>query len=214
MDAIAAAVQKEREDRLPFIAVDEFWVDYEPQPDGSQKAVEWVRWVKKGMTNPYSKNEKIARYLKNPQHPEWTVIEPHYKAWKAGQSAPIAGTPLAAWPGATPWLVKALTPCNIRSIEDLAEMEDSAIQRLAIPGLREKQRQARTYLEAQKTTAKVSGEIGKLRDENEALRRDLLEMRELIERYAVRKDEPQAAPLPLKRGPGRPRKNPEIAPAQ
>jgi hypothetical protein len=38
------------------------------------------------------------------------VLKPYYDNWKAGQAAPVNGTPLAAWPGATPQLVKALTP--------------------------------------------------------------------------------------------------------
>ena len=206
IDPVMAAQKSEAEARLPFIAPEEFYVDYEPQPDGSQKAVEWVRWVKKGMQTPATCVEKCSRLFKPSKNgqftPEATVLKPYYDNWKAGQAAPVSGTPLAAWPGATPALVKALTPCNIRSIEDLAEMEDSAIQRLAVPGLRDKQKQARAYLEAQKVTAGVSGELTELRERNEALTRELSEMRELIERFAIQKEQEE----PAKRGPGRPRK--------
>ena len=47
--ALAAIAKSEQEARLPFIAPEEFWVDYEPQADGAMKAIEMVRWVKKGM---------------------------------------------------------------------------------------------------------------------------------------------------------------------
>lgn len=198
--ATIAAVQKqEREERMPFIAVEEIYVDYQPQTDGTMKETEWVRWVKKGMQTPATCIEKISRLSKNKDNPIWQVIKPTYDAWKAGQVAEIPGTPLAAWPGATPALVKALAPCNIRSVEDLAEMEDSAIQRLAVPGLRERQKQAKAFLEVQKTTAVVSGEVVRLRDENESLRRDVSELKDLIEKHVITKEaEPKKRGRPPK----------------
>lgn len=201
MDAAQAALKSEQEARLPFIVPEEFWVDYEPQPDGSQKPVEWVRWVKKGMQNPATCVEKVSRISKVKDGnvaPEWMVLKPYYEKWKAGEDAPINGTPLLAWPGATPQLVKALAPANIRSIEDLAEMEDSAIQRLAVPKLREYQKNARAYLEIQKTTFAVSGEVAKLRDDLEHQRRENAELRALIEQYAIKKE--QDDPAPKRRG--------------
>lgn len=209
LDPVMAAQKSEQEARLPFIVPEEFWIDYEPQPDGTRKAVEWVRWVKKGMQTPATCVEKVSRLSKPSKTgqfvPEWIVLKSYYESWKAGEAAPVNGTPLAAWPGATPQLVKALAPANIRSIEDLAEMEDSAIQRLAIPGLREKQKQSRAFLEAQKTTALVSGEIVEVRERNTILEREVAELRGLIERFAIKADqdntkikpiayEPQAVP--------------------
>ncbi len=201
LDPVHAAQKSEQEARLPFIVPEEFYIEYDPQPDGTQKAIEWVRWVKKGMQTPATCVEKVSRLSKANKAgqvvPEWTVLKPYYDSWKAGQAAPVSGTPLEAWPGATPQLVKALTPANIRSIEDLAEMEDSAISRIAIPGLRDKQKQARAYLEAQKTTAIVSGEITALRDKNENLEREVGELKALIERFAIKKEGEEA---PKKRG--------------
>ena len=195
--SIAAVQKQEREERLPFIAVEEIYVDYQPQDNGTMKEVEWVRWVKKGMQTPATCIEKISRLSKNKDNPIWQVIKPTYDAWKSGQVAQIVGTPLAAWPGATPAMVKALAPCNIRSVEDLAEMEDSAIQKIAIPGLREKQKQAKAFLEAQKTTALVSSEVVKLRDENASLKRDIDELKDLIEKHVIKTE---ASDQPKRRG--------------
>lgn len=201
LDPVHAAQRAEQEGRTPQIAPEEFWTDYEILPDGTRKPVDWVRWVKKGMQTPATVVEKVARISrpnKNGQlAPEWIVLEPYYKSWKAGEAAPVSGTPLAAWPGATPQLVKALIPVNIRSVEDLSEMEDSAIHRISIPGLREKKTQARAFLEAQKTTALVSAEVVQLREDKDALKRELAEMRELIEKFAIKKDEEEA---PKRRG--------------
>ncbi len=207
LDPATARAVAENEGRLPFIAPEEFWTDYELQSDGTQKAVEMVRWVKKGMQTPATVVEKVSRMSKTGpqgQHsPEWTVLKPYYDNWKKGEAAPVNGTPLAAWPGATPQLVKALTPANIRSVEDLAEMEDSAIQRLAIPGLRDKQKQARAFLEAAKTTAVVSGEVVKLRDALESRDREIAELKDLIEKHVIKKEQEGEEP---RRKPGRPRK--------
>jgi len=189
MDAEQAAKQSEAAGRMPFIFVQEFWVEYEPQPDGSMKEVEFVKWAKKGVTNPAATVEKIARYKKYPDNLEWQVIKPSYERWKANQESPIDGTPLAAWPGATPQLVKALTPANIRSVEDLAQMEDSAISKLAIQNLRRLRQDARAFLEAQKSTAQVSGEVVKLRNENEALKARVDELIKAVE--ALADDEPE-----------------------
>ncbi len=198
-------LKAEQEGRLPFIAPEEFWIEYQPQSDGSQKSIEMVRWVKKGMQTPATVEEKVSRMSRTNsvgQHSlEWQVLKPYYDNWKKGEAAPVNGTPLAAWPGATPQLVKALVPANIRSVEDLAEMEDSAVQRIAIPRLREYQKNARAFLEAAKTTAVVSGEVVKLRDQNEGLQREVNELKELIERFAIKKEEEE-----VRRKPGRPRK--------
>lgn len=200
-DPITLAKQREEADRLPFIAVQEFRIEYVPQPDGSQKAVEWVAWVKKGTQNPSVTEEKVVRLSKYPDNPIWQVIEPYYVRWKKGQTDPVEGTPLAAWPGATPQLVKALEPANIRSVEDLARMEDSAIQKLAIPALRDKQKLARAYLDAQVSTSAVASENKKLREEVEFLREQMKELRAAVELPSDVEPAADEAPvIPRRRG--------------
>jgi hypothetical protein len=192
MDPVSAAKQSEEAGRLPFIAVIEFRVEYDPQPDGSMKESEWVKWAKKGVSNPATTDENIARLKKYPDNLIWQVIKPSYERWKAGLESPVDGTPLAAWPGATPQLVKALAPANIRSVEDLAQMEDSAISKLAIQNLRKLRQNARAFLEAQKSTAQVSGEVVKLRNENEALKARVDELIKAVE--AITEDDAPEKP--------------------
>jgi hypothetical protein len=184
MDGAELARRQEEQDRLPFIAVKEFRVEYEPQSDGSMKAVEWVEWVKKGTSNPATTGDKVVRLQKFPDDPIWQVLKPYYDRWKAGQTSEIDGTALGAWPGATPQLVKALEPANIRSVEDLARMEDSAIQRLAIPNLRRKQQEARGFLEAQKSVSGVSAENLKLKNTVEAQAAQIAELKAAVEALA------------------------------
>jgi hypothetical protein len=198
-DPVTQALDREAQERLPFIAVVEFRTDYKPQPDGSQKPIEWVSWVKKGVQGtPPITEEKISRLMKSPENPIWQVIKPYYDRWKEGQGAPIDGTPLAAWPGATPQLVKALEPANIRSVEDLARMEDSSISKLAIPHLREKQKQARAYLEAMISTSAVASENLKLRETVEAMQARMAELEGALKDMEAEEEAPKRRGRPPK----------------
>ena len=205
---VAGIQQKEREERMPFIVPEEFYVDYVPQKDGSLKAVEWVRWIKKGQQNPTAIPMRWRDLERNKADPIYQVLAPYYDNWKKGETAPVIGTPFAAWPGATPQLVKALSPFNIRSVEDLAELADSSLQKTGVPNLRKKQIDARAFLQAQKSTAAVSAEIVILRDKLESRDREIAELRELIEKHVIAQATPQRTAVEqlVKRKPGRPRK--------
>lgn len=178
-DAAEHARQQEVNARKPFIVPSDFTIEYKPQPDGSMKEIEWVTWVKKGTQNPSTNVERVDR-LRKANSPEWQVIAPYYDSWKKGQEAPINGTPLEAWPGATRELIKALKASNILSVDDFCDMEDSAITRLAIPSLREKRRQAQAFREALKSTSGIASENAKLKAQLEHQAKELAALREMI----------------------------------
>ena len=192
--------QEAEERQKPFIAVREFWTDYVQKEDGTMIAEDWVSWVKKGQSIQDEMRSKI-KFMAKYYCLEWGYIEPFYKAWKANEDAPIDGTPISAWPGASKQIVKVLNQVNIRSIDDFCDMEDSALSKLAMPGLRVKQRECRMFREAQKNSAPQAAKLLKLEEENNYLRNELDELKKQIEQVAAT-SEP-------KRGPGRPRKNPE-----
>lgn len=189
-------------ERLPNIVPLDFWMEYKPQKDGSMKEEERVKWVRRGSIG--AETEEAVHRLVRDNGAIWQALKPYYDHWKAGMAAPINGTPLAAWPGATPQLVKALEPYHIKSVEDLAQIEDSIMNRAGIPGIRVFKSNAQSFLDAQKTTSVVAGEISTLRSENESLKTQLEELTELVKSMAAKEgvdvvDEPR-------RGPGRPRK--------
>lgn len=193
-DPVAAAKQSEADGRLPFIYPEEFYNEYRTLDDGSQKIIEWVRIAKKGTSgNAPAWPERIKDLQRNPENPTWQVLRPYYERWKAGQSAPVNGTPLEAWLADAP-LIKVLNGVNIRSVEDFSEISESDLRKLSIPGVLEKQKRARAFLEAQKSTSAVSSELAALRSENEMLKANIGELRALIEQHSI------------KRKPGRPRK--------
>lgn len=200
--------------RVPSIFPLNFWVEYDPQPDGTMKEVEKVEWARKGTQNTTTV-EKISRLQKHGSD-EWNMLKPYYERWKEGKEAPIDGTPLAAWPGATPQLVKALEPYHIRSIEDLANLTDGTLPKIPVPGIRGFREQAKAYVAAASTTAPVASELAALRAQNASLETRLAEMAEILKgvqqggqvEYPDMPEGMVASPEGgvMKRGPGRPRK--------
>lgn len=200
--------------RVPSIIPLNFWVEYDPQPDGKILEVEKVEWSRKGTQNTTTV-EKISR-LKKHDGEVWQMLKPYYERWKEGKEAPIDGTPLAAWPGATPQLVKALEPYHIRSIEDLANLTDGTLPRIPVPGIRGMREQAKAYIAAASTTAPIAGELSALREQNASLMARVSEMETILKsvqqggqvEYPDMPEGMVAAPEGgiTKRGPGRPRK--------
>jgi hypothetical protein len=201
MDMVEQVKQQEKDERSrPFIAVREFWSDASTKEDGTIVCEDFVSWVKKGQSIQDEMRSKI-KFMPKYYSLEWTVIEPYYKAWKDGQELQVEN-PLTGWPGATKSLVKVLGQLNIRSVDDFCDMEDSAISKLAFPGIRKMQQDCRLFREAQKNMAPQMAELSKLRDENSFLRGELDELRKMIETQLAE---------PPKRGPGRPKKVEEAA---
>lgn len=198
--------QASGQDRLPNIIPLEFWIEYKPQSDGSMKEEERVKWIRRGTTGSDT-SEAVFR-LQRENGPIWQTLKPYYDHWKAGVEAPLNGTPLAAWPGATPHLVKALASVHIKTVEDLANIEESVMNRIAVPGMRGFKTNAQAFVQAQKSTAIVAGEIAELRQAMSAKDAEIDELKELIKELASTKgvevtDDESSVPAPRR---GRPRK--------
>jgi hypothetical protein len=156
----------------------EFFIDYVPVKGGSGlKEVEKVRIGRKG-DQSYERTETVERMMRG-ENQEWRVFKPYYDHWKQGSAAPLNGTPLAAFPGATPQLVKALEAFHIKTVEDGANLNDDTMTRVNLPGLRRFKQDCKAYLDAKASTSIVAGEIAELRDENAKLKQ---QMQALLER--------------------------------
>lgn len=158
-----------------------FWVEYE-DVKGELVAKDWVQWVKKGDAFGSTTSEKVARAEKDAS--VWAVIEPHYKAWKAGQDAPVNGMPLDAAPFMTRELAEVLKRVHVRSVEDFAALEDAAITRLNLPGMRAMQKKAKAFLDAQASLSGVASEVAMLRDMVEQLRAEKAEAEATAQQFA------------------------------
>jgi hypothetical protein len=166
----------------------EFWTEYAGE-GASLVASDWVRWVKKGDSARSTVSEKISRLKKGMVGEEiWAVIKPYYDRWKNGQDAPIVGMPLDAAPFATKEMVRVLAQVEIRSVEDLANAEEAALNKLPIPGIMGMRAKAKALLDARANLAPVSEELAALRQQVEALQREKNEALELADEMAKEVD--------------------------
>lgn len=118
-----------------------------------------------------------------------------WEAYKSGQELAQSGTPLDHLFSAEPGTILNLKQFNIFTVQQLANITDSAIAN--IPMGRTLQERARAYLQTSKS------------NENEmaAMQKQIDDLKALL--ASGGKTEPETTPQPeVKRGPGRPRVNP------
>lgn len=161
------------------------WVLVAPTGEAFERSRTWYP------VHTLKPDPKIEGQMADIMKARWDVIGPAYEAWKKGEEVPENGTPLGAWAGISQDQAKFLKQMGIVTVEAVAEMSDSAIERLPFPGRRDLPGLAAAFL-------KSKGEVD-LAAQNEDLKARMAAMEELLaEKMAV---EPQ------KRGPGRPRKS-------
>jgi hypothetical protein len=138
--------------------------------------------------------DNLAVQVRAERYPEaW--LEAHrksYAAFQANQELPVAGTPIRAWPVASPGEVKALLAWNVRTVEDLAQANEETIQRLGMGGRTLKQR-AQDWLNSKSDHGATVRELEALRATNKALaqRLEVLEQEVHVAKNTVRQ-----APVP------------------
>ncbi len=103
-----------------------------------------------------------------------------YEAYRAGREAPVEGTPLSEWPSnqMNTARVQELAYFNIKTVEQLAAVNDAQLQNLGM-GAREMRDRAKKFLEVATTgTGPIEKMMAKIEDltrENERLARELTE---------------------------------------
>lgn len=134
--------------RTSAVVILEFWTDHVPDAEGNLQSVDWVRWARVG-SNGSTSEDKISRIRKhNPT--VWQAIQRGYDLWKQGQDLPVDGTPLEAWSGLSKGQVAALKLLNIRSVEDLATVNDATMDKIG-SGSRALREKALKFCEAQQS---------------------------------------------------------------
>lgn len=100
-----------------------------------------------------------------------------YARFKAGEEAPIEGTPLEQWPLVNKAQIKEAQHFNVRTVEQVAELSDSFVAKIGMgwQGLR---KQAQNWLKNAKDGAVVS----QLTAENERMKQDIADLKEQIAR--------------------------------
>ena len=185
MDIDRTAYERER----PNIAVLRFWTEYEDVPGkpGEPREVHMVEWVKKG-TNGATTCEKVARALKADAMRE--IIDPAYKAWLKGQEEPTEGTPLSAWPGVNPAQADRLKSLHLRTVEDVAGMNDADMNRVGMGALALRDK-ARAFVAAKKDMAPLAEAVAKKDAEIADLRAQVAELIENMDKLAAANNMPR-----------------------
>lgn len=197
----------------PFIVVHGFKTTYEQNTETGKmdRPVDWVEYspahaatysVIKTRVSEVDPDKLKVRSSGNQSDKEaffrarWSIIGRAYEAWKSGQEIPLEGTPLGVWPGINEAQAAAFRAAGMKTVEQVATMPDSAAARVALPGVRDLQKQAQAFLEAEDRGVAAR----RLTDQDEkiaALQEQLAAAMALLEE----RTEPEA-----KRGPGRPRR--------
>lgn len=92
-----------------------------------------------------------------------------FKSWCETREVPEFGVPVGNWPAISPAQCKMLLDLNLRTIEQVAEANEEALNRMGM-GARALKSKAQAYLDTSKGDGKVSAELDKLRQELEGFK--------------------------------------------
>lgn len=130
-------------------------------PQGSKDRIERVadEWLE------YLKDQVGADRFPRTWYDAYVSI---YKDWKEGREIPLNGTPILGWQAVSTQQQDLIIAANIRTVEDLANANDTAIHAIGMGG-RALVEKAKTWLETANDTGKVAAELQSLRVKNETL---------------------------------------------
>ena len=124
---------------------------------------------------PGDRRTQVVEMVNDEHKARWPK---HYEAFKAGLEAPSEGTPLKDWPPISRSQVEELAYHHVRTLEQLAGVDDLKLQNLGM-GMHHLRAQARLSLEM---AAKGTAPLSKLIAENERLNAEVVRLtRELTE---------------------------------
>lgn len=129
------------------------------------KDVEMVRITPKG--GGHNVPEKFVTEAEIRRFPE------HYRAFKENREMEVQGTDLRNWPMATPAEVKNCRSIKIFSVEELAELNESGIQKLGM-GSRNLVERAKAYI------ATINGGNTKIAADNTRMKSEIEELKQKL----------------------------------
>lgn len=135
--------------------------DINGKPTGETKYHDYVEYGPPGLANTMTVVARVDR-IKRVQSPQenstnpaammswnrWKYIEPLYEAWKRGEALPETGTLLAALSFLREEDLAVLKVAGVKTVEDLATLLDTNMEKIKLPQMREKRAQAKAFLEA------------------------------------------------------------------
>lgn len=168
------------------IGIDRFFTQFHPDPADPAKmvGVDYVTYGPFGGMDRSKVTEKVSRLLAvqangdsdNPSvqiaKARADIIRERYEAYKAGRELPETGTPLAAWNLLQPEEAEILRSHRIRTVEEVASLSDTLLQRIAIPNGRSMVEQAKLFLKSA-DTARAAAEMSSMQMRMQAMEEEL-----------------------------------------
>lgn len=103
-----------------------------------------------------------------------------YEAWKQGQEIPEHGTPIKTWQGISPGAAQNCIQLNVRTLEDLAGVDEDTLRRLG-PGARALKQRAIAWLETAEKHGQPAEELHQARTDLEAAQNTIEQHLETIQ---------------------------------
>lgn len=153
------------------------WVTYAPIHAANSTRI--VAPVKSIMPPQNMARDKGGLKMNLMRH-RWEQIEPAYKAWKDGHELPVNGTPLGAWPGINAVQANAFIAKGLNSVEQIASMPDTVIEKIHLPNVRGLVEQARAFVAAHDRNS-VANRITEMEKSNADLQEQLAAAMALLE---------------------------------
>lgn len=146
-------------------------------PQGSKDRIERV------VSEWFQNLEQMVAEERFPR--EWlTAYRNMFRDWKAGLEVPVNGTPIVNWPALSPSQCKTFLSLNIRTVEEVATMNEEAIRRVGM-GARALKDRANAWLSAAGDTGKTAEKVAALGQENADLREANERMQQQIKELAA-----------------------------
>jgi len=152
---------------------------------GATDSVEWEvpRWLEQNrieVINGRLPQEHAEKYAES------------YKRWKAGQEMPMEGTPIKSWPVISPAQVEVIIQAGIRTVEDLASLNDEGLRRIGMGAVELKQK-AKTWIDVSQDKGKVTQEMASVSRQNDQLQKTVETLMAKVEKL---QEEMKAAKKP------------------
>jgi hypothetical protein len=177
---------------------------YGKRPDGTLEEVDTVTWSPRGddktkLTDEIRRISQVTpledcgdNLSRISAFRFWERIETAYKAWKANETVPVVGTPLAAWPGVIKAQAEVLKGRGFRTVEELAGASDIEIGRIGLANGVMLRDSAKVFL-ANDDKAKAAADRVRLEAENREMREQMGDMMKLMQEMKAERDAEKAA---------------------
>jgi DNA-binding helix-hairpin-helix protein with protein kinase domain len=119
-----------------------------------------------------------------------------YQRWKSGQEIPVEGTPIKGWPVISPAQTSLLVSIGIRTVEDLASINDEVKARVGM-GAGMLKNKAMAWLAQAQDKGPLTMQMAAIQQENDTLKLNLAALSEQVE--ALRSERKMATPKAKKK---------------